>query len=146
MRAWRVRAWFEQGAWEDAAEDASQLLNKHRLSLVAKIPALLVLGWVRLRRGDPGSVPLLEESYHLAVATNEFQRLAPVLAARAEAAWLQGDLERCQAEARVGYELARTHTDPWALGELSSWLWRARGLAQPPAQAAEPFALELAGD
>lgn len=72
--------------------------------------------WVRLRRGDPGSAPLLEESYHLAVATNEFQRLAPVMAARAEAAWLQGDLERCQTEARAGYDLALAHNDPGRWG------------------------------
>ena len=146
MRAWRARAWFEQGNWEEAAEEASQLLSRYHLSLVAKIPALLVLGWVRLRRGDPGSAPLLEEAYHLALATREFQRIAPVMAARAEAAWLQGDLERCQAEARAGYDLALAHNDPWALGELSGWLWRARGLAQPPAQAAEPVVLELVGD
>jgi DNA-binding CsgD family transcriptional regulator len=146
LRAWQARAWFEQGAWEEAAEEASQLLSQYHLSFVAKIPTLLVLGWVRLRRGDPGSAPLLEEAHQLALATREFQRIAPVVAARAEAAWLAGDLERCQTEARAGYDLALAHNNPWALGELSNWLWRAGGLTNPPSALAEPFALEIAGD
>lgn len=142
----RIQARFEQGAWEEAAEDATQLLTRYRPPSVSKIFALLVLGWVRLRRGDPGSAPLLEEAHRLALATGEYPQIAPVAAARAEAAWLAGDLERCQAEARAGYDLALAHTDPWALGRLASWLWRAGGLAQPPGPMAEPFALEMAGD
>lgn len=142
----RIQARFEQGAWEEAAEEATQLLTRYRPPSVSKIFALLVLGWVRLRRGDSGSAPLLEEAHRLALATGEYPQIAPVAAARAEAAWLAGDLERCQAEARVGYDLALAHTDPWALGRLASWLWRAGGLAQPPGPMAEPFALEIAGD
>jgi len=146
MGAWQARALFEQGAWEEAAEEASQMLSQYRLSPVWKIPALLVLGWVRLRRGDSGGVSVLEEASQLALATGEFHRVAPVAAARAEAAWLQGDMERCQAEAQVGYDLALAHTDPWALGELSSWLWRAGSLTSPPDAIAEPFARQLAGE
>jgi DNA-binding CsgD family transcriptional regulator len=146
LRAWQARYWFEQGAWNEAAEEATQLLNQYRLSPIWKIQALLVLGWVRLRRGDPGSEPLLEEAHQLALAASEFQRLAPVASARAEAAWLAGDLERCQAEARVSYDLALAQGDSWLLGDLSSWLWRAGSLENPPGPIAEPYALELAGD
>ncbi|HEY7124218.1 MAG TPA: AAA family ATPase [Ktedonobacterales bacterium] len=146
LRSAHVHARFEQGAWEEAAEEAMQLLARYRSPSVSKIFALLVLGWVRLRRGDPGSAPLLEEAHQLALQTRESYQIAPVAAARAEAAWLAGDLERCQSEARVGYDLALAHTDPWALGRLASWLWRAGGLAQPPGPMAEPFALEIAGD
>ncbi len=146
LRSAQVQARFEQGAWEEAAEEATRLLTRYRPPSVSKIFALLALGWVRLRRGDPGSTPLLEEAHQLALQTRESYQIAPVAAARAEAAWLAGDLERCQAEARVGYDLALTHTDPWELGRLASWLWRAGGLVQPPEPIAEPFALEIAGD
>ena len=142
----QAQARLEQGAWGEAAEEATRLLSRYRLSLVTKISALRVLGWVRLRRGDPGSEPLLQEAHHLAWSTGEHPQIVWVAAARAEAAWLAGDLERCQAEARVGYDLALAHADPWAWGRLASWLWRAGGLAQPPGQMAEPFALEIAGD
>ncbi|HLW02950.1 MAG TPA: hypothetical protein VKT82_30120 [Ktedonobacterales bacterium] len=145
LRVSQAQARFEQGAWEEAAEEATQLLSQYHLS-VLKISALRVLGWVRLRRGDPGSEPLLEEAHRLALSTGEYPQIARVAAARAEAAWLQGDLERCQEEARIGYDLALAHIDPWDLGELSSWLWRAGGLTSPPEFIAEPYARQFTGD
>lgn len=146
MRAWQARSWFEQGCWDDAAQEATRVLERYRLPAAAKIPALVVLGWVRVRRGDPGSAAMLDEARTLALATGELQRIAPVAAARAEAAWLRGDQEQCLAEARVGYELALTHTYPWKLGELSVWMWRAGGLTSVPGAIAEPFARQIAGD
>lgn len=108
---------------------------------------MLVLGWVRLRRGDPECAPLLEEAYHLALTTREFSPIALVAAARAETAWLQGDLERCQEEANVGYHLALAHTNPWMLGDLACWLWRGGGHPEmPEGTVSSPFAAELAGD
>jgi len=106
----------------------------------------VVLGWVRVRRGDPGSAAVLNEARTLALATGELQRIVPVAAARAEAAWLVGNLEQCLAEARVGYDLVLAHRYPWKLGELSSWMWRAGGLTSAPGSIAEPFARQIAGD
>jgi len=146
MGGWLARARFEQGNWDDAASEATRLLGHYRLAAAAKIPALVVLGWVRVRRGDPGSAAVLDEARTLALATGELQRIAPVAAAHAEAAWLRGNQEQCLAETRVGYDLALAHTDPWRLGELSIWLWRAGGLTSAPGPIAEPFARQIAGD
>ena len=146
MGAWQARASFEQGSWDDAAHEATHVLERPRLPAAAKIPALVVLGWVRVRRGDPGSAALLDEARTLALATGELQRIAPVTAARAEAAWLRGNQEQCLAEARVGYDLALSYTYPWKLGELSLWMWRAGGLTSVPVPIAEPFARQIAGD
>src|SRR2546423_1369547 len=146
MGAWQARAKFEQGSWDDAAQEATRVLERYRLPAAAKIPALVVLGWVRLRRGDPGSAILLDEARTLALATGELQRIVPVAAARAEAAWLRGNQEQCLTEACVGYDLALTHTYPWKLGELSLWMWRAGGLTSVPGPIAEPFARQIAGD
>src|SRR6266700_1203013 len=147
MMAWRAHISFEQGAWEEAAEGATRLLELYRLPPGVKIPALVVLGRVRVRRGDPGSAAVLDEARTLALATGELQRIAPVAAARAEAAWLQGNTERCLAEVHVGYDLALAHeVDPWTLGELCIWMWRAGGLSSAPGPIAEPFARQIAGD
>ncbi len=147
MMAWRAHISFEQGAWEEAAEGATRLLELYRLPPGVKIPALVVLGRVRVRRGDPGSAAVLDEARTLALATGELQRIAPVAAARAEAAWLQGNKERCLAEVHVGYDLALAHeVDPWTLGELCIWMWRAGGLSSAPGPIAEPFARQIAGD
>ena len=147
MIAWQAHSSFEQGAWEEAAEGATRLLDRYRLPPGVKIPALVVLGRVRVRRGDPGSAAVLDEARTLALTTGELQRVAPVAAARAEAAWLHGNQAQCLAEARVGYDLALQHeADPWKLGELSIWMWRGGGLSSAPGAIAEPFAREIAGD
>jgi DNA-binding CsgD family transcriptional regulator/tetratricopeptide (TPR) repeat protein len=146
MGAWLARARFEQGCWDDAAKEATRVLERYRLPAAAKIPALVVLGWVRVRRGDPGSAALLDEARTLALATGELQRIVPVAVVRAEAAWLRGNQEECLAEALVGYNLALTSRHPWKMGELSFWMWRAEGLTSVPGPIAEPFARQIAGD
>ena len=57
-----------------------------------------------------------------AVATHELQRLGPVAAARAEHAWLEGDLAGCGAAARDANDLALRRGDAWTRGELAFWL------------------------
>jgi DNA-binding CsgD family transcriptional regulator/tetratricopeptide (TPR) repeat protein len=146
LRSRLARSLFEQGRWDEAAEEAIRVLTHSRLSPVAKIPALAVLGWIRVRRGDLDSMTILNEARELALPTGELKPITPVAAARAEAAWLAGKLDQCLAEAQVGYDLASTHRDAWKLGELSAWMWRAGGLAQVPKQIAKPFALQIAGD
>jgi len=146
LGAWQARARFEQGSWDDAASEATRVLEHSCPSAAARIPALVVLGWIRVRRGDPGSAALLDEARTLALATGELQRIAPVAAARAEAAWLRGNQEQCLAEARRGYDLALMHRDPWKLGELSLWMWRAGGLPGAAGPIVEPFARQIAGD
>lgn len=142
--AWRGRMHLEQGRWSEAAEDALTVLGHNGVAAISRIPALAVLGHVRIRRGDPGGMALLDEALELARSTGEFQRLAPVASARAEAAWLRGDLAATAEEARDAYELGADVNDPWGRGELAFWLWR--GGAIDAANAPEPFALQMAGD
>jgi DNA-binding CsgD family transcriptional regulator len=73
------------------------------------------------------------------------QLLAPVRAARAEAAWLRGDLPTVASEARSALDLAITQHHPWFIGELSYWMKRAGESHAPCDSCAEPFALELNG-
>src|SRR5258708_2285700 len=73
MRAYAALARLEQGAWEEAAEEAARLLDHDRLAPIVKIPALVVLGWVRVRRGDPGSAPLPDEARTLGLGAAETQ-------------------------------------------------------------------------
>jgi DNA-binding CsgD family transcriptional regulator len=144
--AWRAIAALEQGNWLAASEDANAVISDHRGSLVNKILARAVLGWVRMRSGDPGVDAPLDEARDLALSTGELQRIAPVMAARAEAAWLRGDLARCAMEARTGFAVAQAHPNPWQLGQLAFWLWRAGELSEPPEGVAAPYALQMAGD
>ena len=142
--ALRARAHLEQGRWKEASDDAASVLRA-RLK-VARAVASVVLGIVRLRRGEPDAQELLDEARELALATGDIMRIGPMAAARAEAAWLADDKERVRGEIEPIYELARQRPEPWRLGELSLWLWRGGALDQPPENVAPPYRLEMSGD
>ena len=90
LLAYRARSCLDRGHWSEAVETASLVLGDQRSSPMPRIVALSVLGLVRARRGDPGVWPVLDEAWHMAEPTRELQRMEPVAAARAEAAWLEG--------------------------------------------------------
>jgi hypothetical protein len=83
------------------------------MAVTNRIPALLVLGRVRGRRGDPSAEASLDEALDLTLAIGEPQRVEQVAAARAEWRWLQGDRARSVAEARVGFHPESLAIRPW---------------------------------
>jgi DNA-binding CsgD family transcriptional regulator/tetratricopeptide (TPR) repeat protein len=155
-----------QGRWSEATELATSVLrmpvvtppapreaatwegveSTFRISVSIRTVALLALGRVRARRGDPGVWEALDEALALAAPNGTFLRLGAVHAARAEAAWLAGDQERTTHEVRTALEVTVGHRNDWIVGELAFWLWRAGEMTDPPAAAAEPFALQMSGD
>ncbi|MGH2531132.1 MAG: ATP-binding protein [Thermomicrobiales bacterium] len=146
MLAWHALSLFYQGRWVEASERASAVIRQPRVSSVSRIIALVALGRISVRRGDPQATAILDEALALAEQTGELQRLAPVRAARAEAAWQAGDRDRVLAEARETLDLVVRHQHPWLLGELAAWLWRVGALDTAPPGTIEPFALQIAGD
>jgi DNA-binding CsgD family transcriptional regulator/tetratricopeptide (TPR) repeat protein len=146
MTTARARVHFEMGRWTMATDDAESVLAQSRGYNVARIPALTILGHVRVRRGDPDASGALAEAHQLAMQTKENQRLAPIALARIERAWLKGDLEHVVAEAQSILQIAKDDNDPWLHGEFAFWSWRA-GVAQPVVhEIAEPYALQIAGN
>lgn len=146
LTARRSRAHLDQGRWEAAATDAMEVLGRTGLGAIWRIPAMTVLACLYVRRGDPGAAHLLDEVHRITVPTGEMQRIWPMAAARAESAWLAGDMARCRDEALVGFALASERKNPWAAGELAYWLWRAGASEGVPRHCAEPYALQMRGD
>jgi DNA-binding CsgD family transcriptional regulator/tetratricopeptide (TPR) repeat protein len=149
MLAWRARSGLEQGRWTAAADDADLVLRDQRTAPPSRITALVVVGRVRARRGDPGVWSVLDEALALAAGTGEAQRLGPAAAATAEAAWLAGDPGRALEAVEHALEVAVRSgggTRPWLIDELAYWRWRAGGSRRPPEGPALPFALQMAGD
>jgi DNA-binding CsgD family transcriptional regulator len=107
--------------------------------------ALLALGRLRSRRGDPSVWDALDEALALAEPTGTLQRLAPVRAARAEAAWNSGDRDTCANEAKAAFDLAVVHRHAWFVGELAYWLWKAGALGAVPDVVAAPYLLQMTG-
>jgi len=146
MLAFRARARFEQVDWNGASEDLEVVLRDRRPAPVSRILALTTLGHMRIRRGDPDANGPLEEARQLAAHSGESQRLGPLAAAFAEAAWLAGDRDRIVREVSPVYELARDQRDAWGKGMMAVWLWRAGALDSIPTDIALPFTLEISGD
>jgi len=105
---------------------------------------LVTLATVRLRRGDPGAEAALDDALDLALPTSELNRIGRVAAARAEHAWLRGDMDRVAREALLGLDSLRGHTAPWIKGELTFWLSRVQIIDSIPVDIAEPYRLLLA--
>ena len=144
LLAYRARIELDQGRWDDAVVTAGQVLGERWISTLPRTIGLCVLALVRARRGDPGARPLLDEALELSRGTGELQRTGPVAAARAEAAWLDGDWKRVRGETDEAFALAAERGSAWLLGELAVWRRRA-GVADDVGEIVPaPFALELA--
>jgi DNA-binding CsgD family transcriptional regulator/tetratricopeptide (TPR) repeat protein len=146
LLAFRARFELDQGRWTDAADTAATVLRIPRTSTTPRIWALAVLGLVRARRGDPGVHSALDEAWQLAQMTGELPRLGLVAAARAEAAWLEGDSDGVDEATRATLALAVELRSPWPAGELAVWRRRAGLAVEIPARAEELRALELRGE
>jgi DNA-binding CsgD family transcriptional regulator/tetratricopeptide (TPR) repeat protein len=141
LRVQRGRLRFLQGAWDEAAHiagDAMPAVPPDRCQ------ALILLGRVQSRRGEPGSERVLQRAWELAAELGELQNLAPAATARAEAAWLRGD------QAGVHAAIAPIYDDVCRLGvfavqaELAYWLTKIGHPAQPML-AENPYALLASG-
>jgi DNA-binding CsgD family transcriptional regulator len=147
MQGWRANSLLAQGRWDDAGRCATEVVSRQSAAPASRITPLIVLGRLRARRGDPDPWGPLDEAATLAGMAEEVQRLGPVAAARAEACWLAGELDRIGSETEAALALAFEHDKAWEMGELLAWRHRA-GIVDPPAGVAlpDPFRLELDGD
>jgi DNA-binding CsgD family transcriptional regulator len=141
----RARAHLEQGRWQQATAAAEAVLRMSRLP-IQRISPLLVLGLVRVRRGDPGGEELLDEARDLALPTSALTRIGPMAAARAEAAWLRGQNDLCREEASVSYEWALRKGCARIARQLAFWLWRTGGAPLSEQETATPLDHQMRGD
>jgi class 3 adenylate cyclase/tetratricopeptide (TPR) repeat protein len=146
LLAFRARIELDRGHWSEAVDSAALVLQKRLISTYPRIQAFVVLGLVRARRGEPDAQSPLDDALALGEPTNELPRIAPVAAARAEAAWLAGDREGVGAATDDAFELALRRGSAWPIGELAYWRWRAGLDVEVTKVAAEPYAAEIAGD
>jgi DNA-binding CsgD family transcriptional regulator/tetratricopeptide (TPR) repeat protein len=146
LLAWRAQLDVDLGRWSDASGLVLEVLADPGASVPQQIVARVAGGLLAVRTGDEErGRQLLDDALAQALPTGELQRLAPVAAARAEAAWLRRDVAAIDAETADVTELAARRAQPWELGELAVWRARA-GLGFPVGEVAPPFAAELAGD
>jgi ATP/maltotriose-dependent transcriptional regulator MalT len=146
LRAWRSRLALDSGRFRAAAEQAAEVNAHPQASPPTRIVAAVVSGLLAARTGDAErGEALLDDALAAAKPTGELQRLAPVAAARAEAAWLRGDHDGVEEATAVVANLAAGRRHPWLLGDVAVWRHRL-GLSIPDGIVSPPVVAELAGD
>jgi DNA-binding CsgD family transcriptional regulator/tetratricopeptide (TPR) repeat protein len=145
LLACRAKCDLDEGRWSRAAETAAIVARDPRAWPIPRVLALTVVGVLRARAGDPDSASPLDEALKYAQPTGELQQIAPVVAAKAEAAWLAGLDDEVEAATTATIELALRRGAIWEAGELGVWRRRC-GVAEDVAGVAEPYAAELAGE
>ncbi len=147
LLASRAQVELGQGRWDEAAQTATGIIRERWISTLPRTIALSVLALVRARRGDPGSMPLLEEARELAAGTGEIQRLGPVAAALGETRWLTGTTDDVEHDTADAFALALEWHSAWYAGELAVWRRRA-GIVDGDVRVdgAPPYEALLGGD
>jgi DNA-binding CsgD family transcriptional regulator len=146
LLAYMSRLELDEGNWTTAGDLAEVVLGERFSSTFPRMVALVTLALVRARRGDPDVWSALDEARALSEPTGELIRIAPVAAARAEAAWLAGDARAVATESEAVFQLALERGAARGTGELAI-LRRRVGLEdEVPNDLPEPYALQLSGD
>ncbi|MGB5450377.1 MAG: AAA family ATPase [Woeseiaceae bacterium] len=139
---------MEQGRLRDAETIARGVLKLQRLTLLMKLPALIVLAKVRLRRGKPDGRELASRALQDAIATDEPQYVVPARFALIEAAWLHDTPELAGDHLDNLARLGVGQMHPWNIGEAVVWAQRL-GFDLPGEfhiNFPTPFALEVEGN
>lgn len=146
LLAWYALTRGYQGDWPQALETSRRVLESSGTARTSRIMAHVAIGRFGARSGDACAPTELDTALSLAEGTDALHWLAPVRAARAEAAWLAGDVDAAREEAEAVYDLALSHHHKWFTGELAFWRARAGERIEAPEWIAEPFRLQVAGD
>ena len=143
MLGWRARLRLETGDWEGAAEDGLTVAGGHGKSALVASPALTALARLHLRRGDPKFDEAFAQAYEAIADTKELQRLAPLMATRAERCWLAGTAMDDLGGLVDARDWAHRLGDLWLLGELCWWLRKLEADDAVPEALPEPHDLLL---
>jgi DNA-binding CsgD family transcriptional regulator len=146
LRSLHMESHLARGRWKKAAAEAEAVLAAgDGTPPVSRADALIALGTLRARRGQPGGWRLLDEAAELVSRLGYAHLLAPAASARAEAAWLEGRHAAVLEEAELADPTA-PGLDPFAIHDLSYWRWRAGATVADPDKLPEPYRLLLGGD
>jgi tetratricopeptide (TPR) repeat protein len=120
LEGWQAVLHVHRGRWHEATAIAGRLADDPGAE-AGRGMALLALGRLRARRGEPGAISALDEALVLIRRQGYRQREGLVLAARAEAHALAGNDLGASVDARDGRALAEEFHHPWYLGEHAYW-------------------------
>lgn len=139
---------MEQGRIRDAEAITRGVMDRQGLTLVVRLPALLVKARARMRMGMADAPALLEQCYTNSMATDELQHVVPARLSLVEHAWLSGTPAAAEEHLNVLLALTTEERHSWNLGERAVWARRlGRDVSALRSNSLpEPFLRELDGD
>jgi DNA-binding CsgD family transcriptional regulator/tetratricopeptide (TPR) repeat protein len=144
LRSERTSFLEKTGRWDEALAVCAELLREGGPSQVVRLCPLNRAGMIGARRGSAGVWDRLDEATGYADATGEPQQVVPMRLTRAEARWLEGDLDAARREAELADDRAE-HSDAWERGAVAVWLRRTGSARAPRGDLAEPGQRYLEG-
>ena len=139
---------MDQGRLREAAMIAEGVMKIDKLTLLIKLPALIVLAKTRMRLGETDAEALLKQGFDNALATEELQYIVPMRVAFIENAWLRNDAGLARNHLEKLFALGPDAMHTWRVGEIAVWAHRF-GVNAPNAFRADlraPFLAEINGD
>jgi len=135
-----------QARFDDAARQAVAILDDPRESPWPHHTALVVLGLVRARRGDPGAREALAETTTVDLQPEEFDAIVDRAAAHAEISWLEGRPEEVAVATEATVQAALERGDAAAIARLAFWRRLAETETDGHPGGESPYVLALAGN
>jgi DNA-binding CsgD family transcriptional regulator/tetratricopeptide (TPR) repeat protein len=145
LRGWHANNLEILGRWDEACAVSAQTLAAVS-SPVNRLTSLVALGRIQARRGDAAAWRFLDEASASASALGEDDWLFFTGLARAEACWLEGDLDGARREL-AAIDRVALGQDSWGRGAFALWTRRTGAPAALPLdRLPDPYALQLGGD
>lgn len=138
-----AKAKLHFGSWEESIELANYVLKHINVPPGNTVMPLNVLALIRARRNDPGALKLINECMTLALNMGEIEKIVSITAAKAEYFWLLNKLADFAEELKSIYFKVLKSKNPWAVGEIAYWVWKAGILNEIPEVIAKPYLLQI---
>lgn len=133
----------EQGRFAEAESIAQSVLERSNLTALMRLPALTVLGMVRMRQGQADGHTLLLQAWAIAEPLGEPQRTVTLQCALCEAAWLKGDLPSALKHLEIAQASFAQGSNIYQRGEIDLWIKRCGNECLPNENQAAVFQLEI---
>lgn len=134
------------GDWDKAAEMAEYVLNKKSVPSANRLMPTSVIAIIRSRRNDPRAGELLDQTLELSLQMGEKEKIISSITAKADYCWLRNKLPEIKDELKLVYRMMLETKNPWTIGEIAYWMWKAGQLEEIPAHIAKPYLLHIIGD
>ena len=139
---------LEQGKFKLALSISSAIIDDPQLSLLMRLPSLLVLARTMLRVEPKQASEVIHRALQDANATEELQHIVPAQLNMVEWGWLTNDMNIAKLHLKSLLALEHEQRHPWNIGEIQVWAKRFNipSPMKPSMALPKPFELELQGD